>query len=412
MHDALGLSDEARFNWIRPISRVLILTLACTLAACGGGNSSSDSTTPPSGQNPPVTPPQSDPPTNNDPPTQNPPADDPTDPPDNDDPPAVPGSPTIVTQPQAQSVMLGETATFAVAATSDGTLSYQWKKNNVDISGATSPTWITPPVTADDSGAAITVVVSSNDLKVTSNAATLAVHADPQGLYYGSATIGGTTSPVYAMLLKDGTSALFAKTGEFAPGVPLGRVFAADKFLPTVFTFNQPFTAYLQLGDVFADGSTQLTGTLTGELAPGSRITGTITSTLDTATYEVEYLAAEYERPASGALIAGTYHYKGKLDATVVDGTLVFAADGTFTMSDSAGCSGTGTYSIPDAERNAYRFLGNETCPWGHFTFTGLQAYFPAGTGAAINDNVAFATDTLVISVTDGESGNMLFATK
>lgn len=405
MHNGVGrLDDEARHSVIHTGFRALILTLACTLAACGGGGGgSSDTTTPPSGQNPPVTPPA-----NNNP--QNPPSNDPN-PPTNNNPPAA-GSPTIVTQPQAQSVLLGETASFAVAATSDATLSYQWKKDGADISGATSATLVTPPVTATDSGSVFTVTVSSNGIQVVSNSATLTAHADPQGFYYGTATVGSTTSPIFAMLLKDGTSALFAKTGDFAPGVPLGRVFSSDKFLPSVFTFNQPFTAYLQLGDVYPDGSTKLTGTFTGELSPGDRITGTITSTLDTATYDVRYIAAEYERPADGALIAGTYHYKGKLDATVVNGTLVFDANGTFTISDDAGCSGTGTYSIPDATRNVYRFVSQETCTWGSFQFTGLQAFFPAGTGAAINDNVAFANDTLVIIATDGESGNLLYASK
>src|SRR5205814_1975694 len=55
--------------------------------------------------------------------------------------------PAIATQPVSQTVGIGQTATFTVVATGNAPLSYQWKKNNVSISGATSASYTTPPAT-------------------------------------------------------------------------------------------------------------------------------------------------------------------------------------------------------------------------------------------------------------------------
>ena len=85
-------------------------------------------------------------------------------------------APAIATQPTAQAlaVTAGNTATFTVVATGNGTLSYQWKKNGSDISGATSSTYTTPATTNADIGAvlAYSVVVSNSaGSRVTSNSA-------------------------------------------------------------------------------------------------------------------------------------------------------------------------------------------------------------------------------------------------
>src|SRR6185369_5405999 len=52
---------------------------------------------------------------------------------------ALPGAPVITTQPVSQTVTVGQTAMFSIVAT--GATSYQWKKNNVNISGATATTY-------------------------------------------------------------------------------------------------------------------------------------------------------------------------------------------------------------------------------------------------------------------------------
>src|SRR5207248_2492632 len=82
----------------------------------------------------------------------------------------------INTQPQPQTVCVGKTATFNVTATGTGPLSYQWRKNGVNIAGATSSSYTTPATTAADNGALYTVVVTGAcGTPVTSNNATLTV---------------------------------------------------------------------------------------------------------------------------------------------------------------------------------------------------------------------------------------------
>ena len=83
----------------------------------------------------------------------------------------------INTQPANQTVTAGQTATFSVAATGNGTLTYLWFKNGVGIPGGTSPSYTTPATAAADNGAHFTVNVSDSAGTVTSTSATLTVTA-------------------------------------------------------------------------------------------------------------------------------------------------------------------------------------------------------------------------------------------
>ena len=86
------------------------------------------------------------------------------------------GDPTITTQPADRTVAVGQTAKFRVRATGTAPLSCQWRKNGVNITGATRPSYTTPPTTAADNGSLFSVVVSNIAGSVTSNNATLTVH--------------------------------------------------------------------------------------------------------------------------------------------------------------------------------------------------------------------------------------------
>src|SRR6202789_1208889 len=86
-----------------------------------------------------------------------------------------PNAPLIITQPVNQTVAVGQTATFSVTATGSATLTYQWFKGGVAISGATSSTYTTPATVTGDSGSLFTVTVSNSLGTVTSNPATLTV---------------------------------------------------------------------------------------------------------------------------------------------------------------------------------------------------------------------------------------------
>jgi N-acetyl-anhydromuramyl-L-alanine amidase AmpD len=91
----------------------------------------------------------------------------------------------ITQQPAAQTVCAGGTATFAVTATGDGTLIYQWQKNGTNITGATGATLQINSVVAGDAANYCCVVtggcgvVTSNNAALTVNAVT-AITAQPQ----------------------------------------------------------------------------------------------------------------------------------------------------------------------------------------------------------------------------------------
>jgi len=68
--------------------------------------------------------------------------------------------PAIVLQPQGRAVAPGSPVTFAVSATGTQPLAYQWKRNGVDIAGATVSTYFIPVVQPGDAGS-YSVIVSN-----------------------------------------------------------------------------------------------------------------------------------------------------------------------------------------------------------------------------------------------------------
>ena len=88
--------------------------------------------------------------------------------------------PVIVTQPASASVYTTQTANFTVAATGSGALTYQWRKQGINIPAATSSSYTTPVVLLSDNGVQYSVVVTdSNGSTASSNAALTVANAAP-----------------------------------------------------------------------------------------------------------------------------------------------------------------------------------------------------------------------------------------
>ncbi|MCX8521711.1 MAG: immunoglobulin domain-containing protein, partial [Rhodoferax sp.] len=83
-----------------------------------------------------------------------------------------PVGPTITAQPASQSVISGGTASFTVTAAGTAPFSYQWKRNDLDIEGATSRTYM-PVISSADNGARYRVVVSNSAGHISSDEAIL-----------------------------------------------------------------------------------------------------------------------------------------------------------------------------------------------------------------------------------------------
>ncbi|VVB55280.1 Carbohydrate binding domain protein [uncultured archaeon] len=87
--------------------------------------------------------------------------------------------PVIISQPLNQTILNGSAATFSVAANGTEPLSYQWKKNGVNITGATGSSYITPVMSLLDNGTKFSVLVRNSYGSVTSNEVRLTVIEAP-----------------------------------------------------------------------------------------------------------------------------------------------------------------------------------------------------------------------------------------
>ncbi|MFZ3384619.1 MAG: DUF1349 domain-containing protein, partial [Candidatus Methanoperedens sp.] len=89
--------------------------------------------------------------------------------------PVPPTPPTITVQPMNKTAVNGSGTTFNVVAAGSVPLSYQWKKNGVNIANATGPSYTTPAVSFSDIGTKFSVLVWNAYGNVTSNEVTLSV---------------------------------------------------------------------------------------------------------------------------------------------------------------------------------------------------------------------------------------------
>jgi hypothetical protein len=172
----------------------------------------------------------------------------------------APVAPTITTQPVNQTVTAGQTATFTVVAAGTAPLSYQWRKNGVNIAGATAASYTTPATTTSDSGSAFSVVVTNTAGTATSSAATLTVNPAPV-----APTI--TTQPVNQTVTAGQTATFAVVAAGTAPlnyqwqknGVAIAGATAAS--------YTTPATTTSDSGSAFSVVVTNTAGTVTSSSA-------------------------------------------------------------------------------------------------------------------------------------------------
>lgn len=155
--------------------------------------------------------------------------------------------PAITTQPQSQTVVAGQTATFSVTASGTAPLSYQWQVNGSNIAGANQSSFTTAPTTSADNGSTFDVIVSNVVGSVTSNMATLTVNSPVSGFSFAN---GFTSSG----LTLNGSAAISGSRLRLTDG---GASEAGSAFFDTpvdVRSFITDFT--FQLTSATADGFT------------------------------------------------------------------------------------------------------------------------------------------------------------
>jgi hypothetical protein len=149
---------------------------------------------------------------------------------------AAPAAPSITTQPASQTVTAGQTATFSVTGSGVAPLSYQWRKNGVAISGATSASYTTPTTTTSDSGSQFNVVVSDSTSSVVSNNATLIVNAAPIAITVNpnnaTVTLGSTQQFLGNVTGTSNTAVTWALSGGGCTGAACGTISINGLFVP------------------------------------------------------------------------------------------------------------------------------------------------------------------------------------
>ena len=201
-------------------------------------------------------------------------------------------APTIITQPASQSVAMGQSVTFVVAASGTSPLTYQWRKNGVNIASGLSASYSTPPAASTDNAAKFTVVVSNSVGNATSNVALLTVTSVPQG--NGAPQI--TTQPA-SQTVTSGQSATFTvvATGSPAPTYQWQKDHS-NIAGATSASYSTPATTTSETGETFDVVVTNSIGTVTSVSAlltvnaPGSTPPPVNGSTIDVTTYHYDNL--------------------------------------------------------------------------------------------------------------------------
>jgi hypothetical protein len=201
--------------------------------------------------------------------------------------PAVP--PSLITQPQNLTAVVGSSAIFSVSAAGSIPLSYQWQFGGTPIPSATSNALILNPVSMKNAGS-YSVVITNVAGSITSNPAILTVTPGPAVIQVASVTAapdGTVTIPVNLLangnenavgftlnfnpilltnagvVLGSGSSgaSLFpnlthAASGQLgiALGLPAGKTFSADTQQLVVVSFNStivssPTPVFISFGD-------------------------------------------------------------------------------------------------------------------------------------------------------------------
>lgn len=203
----------------------------------------------------------------------------------------VNASPAFTVQPAPQTVRVGGSASFSAAAEGSGTVTYQWRKDNADIAGATSSSVNISSVQAGDAGA-YTVVATNSLSATTSSAAQLTVVA-PARYFFG--TFGGAANGSFVLVVR------LDNSGSFAAALAGGGSISNDSFAITG-------------GGAFVFDAGGTVGTVSG-LISAHAVAGTVSGN------GLAFTGAEDAAAGSTAAIAGRY-----------EGALVDTSDGAATV--------------------------------------------------------------------------------
>ena len=254
----------------------------------------------------------------------------------------------ITTQPTAQVVCEGASATFSVAATGSGTLTYQWKKDGSPIAAATSATYSITSATAAHAGT-YTVDVTAGCGTVTSTGAVLTVNPLPAAAISGTATVCQSASaPLVTFTGSHGTAPYtftYTINGGANQTVTTTSGNAATVSAPT----GTAGTYIYELVGVKDASSTACTNAASGS----ATVTVTAMATASLSYTGTPYCATGTATPTFTGTTGGTYSSTAGLSLNATTGVIDLAASTpgtytvTYTIAAAGGCAQvTATASI------------------------------------------------------------------
>src|SRR6266513_102414 len=142
--------------------------------------------------------------------------------------------PSILTQPESQTVIVGDLVTFSVEAIGSPPLSYEWRFNNAPISGGTNDSYTLTGVTANKAGD-YSVIVSNTVGQTNSANATLTVLVPFPGIYNtalsGNRTLldDGQVDPHYKLVVNPNDPTSSDTVVEDSTQFPIGWIQNSSK---------------------------------------------------------------------------------------------------------------------------------------------------------------------------------------
>ena len=158
--------------------------------------------------------------------------------------------PTIATQPQSTSAMVGDVVTLSVSAS--GGQAYQWRKDGTDLPGGTGFSYTISDVKLTDAGS-YTVVVTNDLGSVTSSAAMLTVTPAPSYASFKEAVVADKPIHYYPLDETNGTVAADLGSqasggGTYTGGITLGQPLALTQLGKAAAFFDGQDGSFVDLG--------------------------------------------------------------------------------------------------------------------------------------------------------------------
>ncbi len=241
--------------------------------------------------------------------------------------------PSITTQPKSQTVNEGSSVIFSVVATGTAPLTYQWKKNGSNISGATSDSYAISSAKASDDGS-YTVTVSNSAGSVTSSAATLTVNV-PVTLSSisisgnNSVNVGSTATYTCTATYSNGTSKTVTPTWSISAGISYASITSSG-----VLTGKEAGTATIQAK--YTEGG--VTKTVTMNVTVNAVVVKPSITTQPKSQTVNEGSSVTFDVTATGT---DPLSYQWKKDGSNISG----ATSASYTIS-SAKTSDAGSYTV------------------------------------------------------------------